>query len=149
VLGRFITRCYASRADFNEGRASDIYVAYNSFTDAGLRRMWEMLLGTVDDKILGLVVGNSSQEFAPDDTRLHGDQTAEATLDGNQSIEVAAGVGRIVLTATFGERDGMFEWAERGVVTAKGVLLDRSVGDQGRKPLGAVWQLEAALDLLR
>jgi hypothetical protein len=32
-------------------------------------------------------------------------------------------------------------------VSAQGVLIDRTVADQGRKVLGAIWQLEAALIL--
>jgi hypothetical protein len=54
---------------------------------------------------------------------------------------------QLLLRATFGEQDAAFDWQERGVVSAQGVLIDRTVADQGRKVLGAIWQLEAALIL--
>jgi hypothetical protein len=35
----------------------------------------------------------------------------------------------IVFAATFGETDAIFDWGERGVVSAQGILIDRSVAD--------------------
>jgi hypothetical protein len=65
------------------------------------------------------------------------------------SVDDGRGHSGISLLATFGEQEAAFDWQERGVVTAQGVLLDRAVRDQGRKVLGAVWQLQADLILDR
>lgn len=165
MRGTFTTVTYNSRLDFVCRRPSGIHVSTNRFTDAGLAWMWQMMTGqlrnadgTVTDHLgaARLVVGDGAAEFSPLDTRLAGSNTAQAEMvDGYPQI-VGAVQGdegldawRLVLRATFDEREGNFDWAERGVVTAQGVLLDRSVEDQGRKVLGAVWTLEAALDLDR
>lgn len=161
MIGRFTTRCYDSRADYIAGRASAIHDSFNSFTDAGLQWMWEMMAGnlrnedgTVRDHLASarLVIGNGTREFAPSDERMAGQETAQAELRGGfPAISIASdeGLGVIRFEAVFTEDQGVFEWQERGVVTAQGVLLDRAVGDQGRKPLGAVWELGAELQIGR
>jgi hypothetical protein len=124
----------------------------NAFTTVGLEWMWRMMLGelrdpdgTLTDQLASarIVVGNGSQEFAAGDTRLAGEQTAQVALDGEPQVDGAS----ITMRATFGEQDAIFDWQERGVVTAQGVLLDRSVADGGRKVLGSVWQVTATLTL--
>jgi hypothetical protein len=112
-----------------------------------------------------MVIGNGADPFSPEDTRLAGDQTDQRPFDDGYPILVGPvdaegdplpdgegdpSVGiRVSFQATFGERDAIFDWQERGVVTAQGVLIDRSVSDQGRKVLGQVWVVQANLDLLR
>lgn len=166
MIGTFTTTAYASRQDLILRRPSGVYVSTNRFTDAGLEWMWNMMLGNLRDAETNLltdqlssarlVVGTGDAPFSPLDARLAGDSTAQAPMDTGYPIVTGMVQGdegrdacRLTLRATFGEQDGNFDWAERGVVTAQGVLLDRSVEDQGRKVLGAVWTLEAALDLDR
>jgi hypothetical protein len=155
MIGRFTTTKYPDRPALEAGRPSDVVVSYNRFTRVGLEWMWQMMTGQLRDTQAGtltdhlgnarLLVGNSSQEFAYGDERLAGDQTAQAPLDEGfplvQPYDDGENVGvQLLLRATF-------DWQERGVVSAQGVLIDRTVADQGRKVLGAVWQLEAALIL--
>lgn len=165
MIGTFTTLKYDSRSDFEAGRPSDIVVAKNRLTNVGLEWMWKMMMGlhrSGDGTLLDhlgnarLVVGSGDVPFSPQDTRLNGGDTDQAEMDsGWPRIEGPILVNdedeayRLHLRATFGEDKAAFDWKERGIVTAQGVLLDRSVMDQGRKVLGAVWQLEAALDLLR
>jgi hypothetical protein len=155
VIGTFTTTKYDSRGAFIERRPSGVVVSRNSFTDVGLSWMWQMMTGLLRDPADGtltdhlgkarLVVGDSAAPFSPADTRLAGENTAQAPLDSAPMISN----GSVTFTATFGEDIGGFDWQERGVVTAQGVLLDRAVGDQGRKVLGAVWTLQAILELTR
>lgn len=165
MIGVFTTRTYDCRSDFERQRPSGVYVSENQFTDVGLNWMWSMMLGrlraddgTLTDQLASarLVVGNGAAPFSPLDQRLSGTETAQAEMD--ESYPAMTGIvqgpedqegSQLTFRATFGERDANFEWAERGVVTAQGVLLDRSVEDQGRKVLGAIWTLEAALVLDR
>lgn len=166
MIGKFTTRAYDSREAFEAGTCSAIHVTHNRFTDTGLLWMWRMMAGELRNGEGGLtdhlgsariVVGDGSQDFSPADVRLTGAQTAQSDLDpGFPAVSLAEivgdevdRVGRITLRATFGEADAAFDWQERGVVTAQGVLLDRAVSDQGRKVLGAIWECEATLDLLR
>lgn len=165
MIGTFVTRCYASRCALNLGLPSKVHVSRNRFTDAGMDWMWRMMIGDLRDADgtlsdhLGsarLIVGNGSRDFEPSDTRLVGPDTGQAELDGGYPLVagvIDGGDGpdacRLTFRATFGEEVANFDWAERGVVTAQGVLLDRSVEDQGRKVLGQVWTLEASLDLTR
>jgi hypothetical protein len=163
MVGRFTTTKYPNRPAFDAGRPSDVAVSYNRFTKVGLEWIWNMVTGQLRDPQAGtltdqlasarIVVGNSSQEFAYEDERLAGDQTAQAAADEGFPLirpvvtpDERRGV-QLVLRATFGEQDAAFDWQERGVVSAQGVLIDRTVADQGRKVLGAIWQLEAALIL--
>lgn len=162
MIGKFTTRKFQNRPALEAGRPSDVAVSYNRFTQVGLNWMWEMMAGNLrdpQDRTLNdhlgsarLLVGNSSQPFAYGDTRLAGDQTAQAPLDEGFPLVQPYDNGdtqgvQLLMRATFGEQDAAFDWQERGVVTAQGVLIDRSVQDQGRKVLGAIWQLEAALIL--
>jgi hypothetical protein len=162
MVGRFTTTKYPNRPAFDAGRPSDVQVSYNRFTRVGLEWMWKMMAGQLRDPQAGtltdhlgnarLLVGNSSQEFAYGDERLAGDQTAQAALDEGFPLVQPYDDGdrqgvQLLCRATFGEQDAAFDWQERGVVTAQGVLIDRAVADQGRKVLGAIWQLEAALIL--
>lgn len=153
--GIFTTRKY-DRA----GRLHDVLVCRNGFTAVGMEWMWSMMTGLLRDEqgqltdhLAGarVVVGSGTDGFQFGDEALRGAETAQAVLDGQPQIRrVVDGDGagvEIVFAATFGERDGVFDWAERGVVTEQGVLIDRAVSDQGRKPLGVVWTVEAALRL--
>ena len=163
--GVFTTTRYDSRRDFDEQRPSGVHVARNHFTAAGVRWMWEMMAGRLrqDDGTLSdhlgsarIVVGNSDLGYVPNQERLQGDQTAQAALDGGfpttevrllEDDDFLRPLGLITFRATFGEADACFDWREQGVVTAQGVLIDRAVGDGGRKVLGSVWQTEAVLEL--
>jgi hypothetical protein len=166
VIGTFTTTRFDSRRDFDERRSSGAYVCRNHFTEIGVRWMWEMMTGrlrssdgTLNDHLgsARLVVGNGDLAYAPEQSRLTGDQTAQADMDNGfplTSVEMTdvgedlrLPVGRITLRAVFDENTGNFEWREQGVVTAQGVLIDRAVGDAGRKPLGAVWETQAVLEL--
>lgn len=166
MIGTFAVTKYADRRHFEHDCPHDVVVSRNAFTNEGLRWMWSMLLGQERDAAGGLtdqlqsariVVGNGTDPFSGTDRRLAGDQTAQAdmvtgypallgmTNVGDEGLEVC----RLTFRSTFGERDAIFDWQERGVVTAQGVLLDRAVSDNGRKVLGSVWTVEASLDLTR
>lgn len=156
MRGTLITRTFNSRSDFERDAASGLYVSHNNFTAVGVEWMWNMMLGnhrnedgTLTDHLgsARLVVGDGDAPMAVSDERLAGDQTAQAELDGPVAVTLAEGIARATFRATFTEQEANFDWAERGVVTAQGVLLDRAVGDQGRKVLGAIWTLEAQLEL--
>lgn len=165
MIGTFTTRTFNSRLDFEAGRVADIVVSRNKLTNVGMKWMWDAMCGNLrsaDGTILDhlgaarIVVGNGDTAFAPEDERMRGDQTDQAPLDtgyprieGPVEFDDDADGYRLVLRSTFGEGQGIFDWRERGVVTAQGVLLDRSVMDQGRKVLGAIWQIEATLELVR
>lgn len=71
------------------------------------------------------------------------DGQSEASADA----QVAVTNGAIVVTADFGEGDAAFEWREQRVVAADGTVLDEAQGDQGRKPVGAIWSVEVTLSL--
>lgn len=155
MIGRFTTRKFEDRAAFERRTPHDTHVSYNRFTQAGLEWMWNEMLGnlrqadgTLNDHLgsARLLVGNGSEPTAFSDTRLSGDQTAQVdsqtpVVERDGESETIAAVFRGV----FGENEAIFDWQERGVVTAQGVLIDRAVRDQGRKVLGAVWELEARL----
>jgi hypothetical protein len=165
VIGVFTTRKYEDAAALRAGEPFEVVESRNAFTNVGLEWMWKTMTGqlrtaegTMTDHLgsARIVVGNGDSAFDPNDTRLSGDQTAQAELDagyptitGLVSVDDESEGMRLSLRATFGEQDAAFDWQERGVVTAQGVLLDRSVRDQGRKVLGAVWQLQADLILDR
>jgi hypothetical protein len=164
VIGTFKTREFDSRADFEAGRVSRLHVCHNRLTDAGLEWMWKMMTGllragdgTTTDHLgaARIVVGDGGLEFDRRQTRLQGGDTAQAPLDsGFPRFDPLMIEGEVtglsaVFQSTFGERDAAFEWRERGLVSAQGVLIDRAVADQGRKVLGAIWQTEVILDLAR
>lgn len=152
MQGIFTTRKY-DRA----GRLGDVLVSRNSFTLVGMEWMWQAMAGLHrdDDGVMTdhlgrarIVVGSSTGGFSLEDTRLAGQETAQMQLDaGFPVIRRVDSRVEIVFAATFGEREAVFDWGERGVVTSQGVLLDRAVGDQGRKPFGVVWTVEAVLSL--
>jgi hypothetical protein len=164
MIGTFVTTKYDDRAAFERREASDILVSRNRFTLVGMEWMWNMMIGnlrssdgTLTDQLASarLLVGNGDAPVAFTDDRLAGGETAQAELDAGfpgiarvatEEPDVPDAV-EITFRATFGEDVGAFDWQERGVVTAQGVLLDRAVRDQGRKVLGAIWQLEARLRL--
>jgi hypothetical protein len=163
MIGRFTTVKFDSRAAFERGDVAETLVSHNRFTNVGLKWMWDMMAGqlrdadgTLNDHLgsARIVVGDGSSPFDLRDERLAGENTAQASLDaGYPTVNLQApgddGRGHSVISflATFGEDQAAFDWQERGVVTAQGVLLDRAVQDQGRKVLGAVWQLKADLFL--
>lgn len=164
MIGTFTTTQYANRRDFEERRPCGLYVNRNRFTIVGMEWMWRMMTGQLRDTADGtlndhmgnarILVGNGSEPFTYNDTRLAGSETAQASLDSSPPVieriatdEVPDAV-ELVLRSTFGEDQANFEWAERGVVSAQGILIDRAVGDNGRKPLGAIWQVEARLRLV-
>lgn len=164
MIGTFTTRKYEDAEALKAGLPFEVVRSSNRFTNVGLEWLWKCAAGILrgaDGHMLDhlgsarIVVGTGDTPFDPSDERLRGDETDQAELDmGYPRIEGPVDVGedggwRIVLRATFGEDKGLFDWRERGVVTAQGVLLDRSVLDQGRKVLGAIWSLEASLDLTR
>jgi len=70
--------------------------------------------------------------------------------DGEQAARAQAEIrvdGQVViLRAEFPEDAANFDWRERRVVAGDRVL-DVEGGDWGRKPAGAVWTTEAALEL--
>jgi hypothetical protein len=165
MIGRFVTTQYDDRAAFERREPSGVHVCYNRFTLAGMEWMWQMMFGqlrssdgTLTDHLgnARIVVGNGDQEVSFQDSRLSGQETAQADLDagfptiqrvGTEDPDIPDAV-EAVFRATFGEDVAAFDWQERGVVTAQGVLIDRAVRDQGRKVLGAIWQLEARLRLV-
>lgn len=165
MIGTFTVTKFASRRAFDERRPYGRSVSRNGFTEVGLKWMWEMMAGhirssdgTLNDHIgaARIVVGNGDARTSGELTRLTGDQTDEAPVDAGFPVvstelipgdDIAVPVGRITFQATFGESQAVFDWQERGIMTAQGVLLDRAVSDQGRKPLGAVWTVGAVLEL--
>lgn len=148
MKGTFHTLVYPTRADYEAGRLWRHWTVHNDFTNVGYEWMWRRMAGQVDDSLASAViaVGNGSGYFTGGETELQGEQQARVALDDGFPI-VTGSVIR--LQATFGERDGAFDWFERGVITPGGILLDRAVGDQGRKVLGAVWVVVAELELAR
>jgi hypothetical protein len=152
MRGTFVTSKFADRAAFERREPYDVLTSHNSFTLVGMEWMWNMMIGnlrssdgTLTDQLSSarVLVGNGDRPFAFTDERLAGDQTAQAPLDaGFPTIERVEGdEGLDAVQVTFRGTQ------ERGVVTAAGVLIDRAVRDQGRKVLGAIWQVEARLRL--
>jgi hypothetical protein len=162
MRGTFVTSKFADRAAFERREPYDVLTSHNSFTLVGMEWMWNMMIGnlrssdgTLTDQLSSarVLVGNGDRPFAFTDERLAGDQTAQAPLDAGfptiERVEGDEGLDAVQVTfrGTFGEDQAAFDWQERGVVTAAGVLIDRAVRDQGRKVLGAIWQVEARLRL--
>lgn len=147
MKGKFTTWMYNSRQQYEDGRPPTcITIDYNQFTNAGMEWMWMKMVGLVPDDLsqAQIVIGDSGATFTGGEEALVGtNQSARPLMEGYPQINGA----RILLRAEFGERDGIHEWAERGVIVPSGVLIDRSVADQGRKVLGAVWIVEAELEL--
>lgn len=148
MKGTFTTIVYTDRAHFEARRPWRRWVSHNDFTNVGHEWMWRRMAGQAADSLDSavIVVGNGGAVNTGGETELAGDQTATAPLDvGYPTIEGA----KITFRSTFGERDAPFDWFERGVMTPGGVLLDRAVGDQGRKVMGAIWVVIAELELTR
>lgn len=146
MIGTFTTRTYATRADWIARRESGVYVARNAFTTVGMTWMWRRMVGMVPDTLAEaeIVVGDGLSGFVGTEEALTGENQDRAGLTVPPEI-----VGsRIVLRSTFTERQANFDWMERGIVVPSGVLIDRSVADQGRKVFGAVWDVEAELELV-
>lgn len=147
MIGTFTTWMYDSRQDQILERPSGVHIAHNDFTNAGMNWMWSKMVGLMPDDLsqAQIVIGDSGATFTGGEEKLVGtNQSARPLMQGYPQV-----VGtRILLRAEFGERDGIHEWAERGVVVPSGVLIDRAVADQGRKVLGAVWVVEAELELV-
>lgn len=151
--GTFVTRKYASPDD---AEPCEIAVAHNNYAADGIAYLWAVLLGQrsgrMDEALIS--VGNGVQPNAFSDTRLRGGLTATAPLDdGFPQVEGWIKVDdepryRVVFHATFGPQDANFDWRERGVQTPDGILIDRSVSDQGSKVVGAVWTAEVMLDMV-
>lgn len=99
-------------------------------TPEGATAIWGMATGEPDEIKVIAAIGPNGEE---------------ATRFADQRID---GIS-LILTATFPADEGNFEWVAREVRTVKGVVVDRQADDGGRKPLGAVWEIEIALDLLR
>lgn len=165
MIGTFTTSQYADRRAYERADPYAVLVSKNLFTDAGLEWFWRMALGRLRDTEGGLndelqsariVVGNGERAFAGTDVSLAGELTHEAGMQpeypeilGMRTDDTGVPAFGVRFCAVFGERDAIFDWRERGVVTAQGVLIDRSVGDQGRKVLGTVWKVEAELEITR
>lgn len=148
MKGTFTTTVYNSRREFEDQCPSRVVVHHNDFTNVGYEWMWRRMAGQAPDSLDGasIGVGNGGDVFTGGETELAGDLTAERPLD--DGFPLIAGP-KITFQATFGERDAGFDWMERGVYTPSGVLIDRAVGDAGRKVLGAVWVVQAELELTR
>ena len=147
MKGTFRTTMYDSREDFILQRPSGVHVVYNSFTNIGIEWMWMRMAGLVPDDLsqAQIVVGDGRAGVLATDDKLYGENQSSTGL--NDGFPLVVGV-RIQFRATFGEREAIHEWHERGIVVPSGILVDRAVGDQGRKVLGAVWDVEAELELL-
>lgn len=158
MIGTFTTTKFADRAAFNARRPSDVCVSRNAFVDVGLELMWSILIGGVRNDAGGLsdhlgkgrlIVGDGDTPVTRGDTRLAGENTAWAELvDGYPAIRRTDSGVMIVLQSVFGEDNANFDWRERGFTSVQGVLIDRSVDDQGRKAPGSIWTLEAQLELV-
>lgn len=92
--------------------------------------------------ILGMCIGD------PDEIKIIavlGPNGEEAYRYAEQRVDGAS----LILTATFPGDEANFEWVGREVRTVKGIVVDREADDGGRKPIGAIWDLEVAIDLLQ
>lgn len=165
MKGTFKTVTYDSRADYVAQRPSSLFVQHNDFTAVGLEWLWSVALGNLraqDGGMLDhldnarLVVGNGDAAFSVKDTRLAGAETAMAELDegfprADGMIDPGDDGGpsayRVTFQGTFTEFEANFDWRERGLVSSQGVLIDRSVSDQGRKAPGTIWTTSVSIDL--
>ena len=147
MKGTFITWMYDSRADWIAQRPSGVHVISNRYTNVGLEWMWRRMAGMVPDDLsqAQIVVGDGRTESTGGEEALVGENQSRAPLDEGFPEVIGS---RIRFRATFGEREGIHEWHERGIVVPSGILVDRAVGDEGRKVFGSVWDVEAELELL-
>lgn len=102
-----------------------------ALTRDGSRLILEILAAQTDDGIRGGQI------------RVHG--ASEAAVAPVESVVAAD--GSLTATATFGERDAIFEWVAQELLSARGVVIDRTEGDAGRKPFGAVWIVQSKIEL--
>jgi hypothetical protein len=97
-------------------------------TPEGATAILNMCIGLADEiKVLAVIGPNGEEAYRFADQRVEG-----ATL---------------TLTASFPADEANFEWVRREVRTVKGTVVDRAEEDGGRKPVGAIWDLEVAIDL--
>lgn len=73
-----------------------------------------------------------------------GEQSASVTIE---KVTIDDDGASVLVQGTFGEDAANFEWKQRKVVTAKGIVLDLDEEDGGRKAKGSVWSLGVSLDL--
>jgi hypothetical protein len=101
-------------------------------TTDGIDLLWYVLSGQSTDSLDGgsLCVSDGAQK-------------AEAPFDAAPIVDG----GQIKVSATFGEQVANFDWLERDIISAGGVVLDHQEQDRGRKAEGSVWTLDAALEI--
>lgn len=98
-------------------------------TPEGATAIWGMAIGDPDEiKVIAVLGPNGEEAY----------RFADQRVDGVS----------LILTATFPADEANFEWVTREARTVKGVVVDRTADDGGRKPIGAIWDIEIALDLL-
>lgn len=122
------------------------------YTTEGLRRLFEIATGEVDDSLKGgtLVVSDGTNEASITISDFPYVQVFDAdSINTMPEGEDRPPVGtvRLSLDATFGSDVANFEWAERRVVTREGVVVDIEREDGGRKAPGAEWTLYVELDM--
>jgi hypothetical protein len=97
-------------------------------TPEGATAILDMCTGLADEIKVIAVLGSNGEEAY---------RFAEQRVDG----------ASLILSASFPAEEANFEWVAREVRTVKGVVVDRAEDDGGRKPVGAVWDIEVAIDL--
>lgn len=102
-------------------------------TSDGAHLLWQIAAGQSQDSLAGGAI-----EVA------NGTERALSQLDAEPVVEGKA----LTVVATFGETDANFEWSERRVLSAAGVVIDVDATDQGRKAPGSVWVIEAEIELV-
>jgi hypothetical protein len=77
-----------------------------------------------------------------------GDNEPDEAQQAKAAIEsVAVDGAQATVTASFSEGEANFDWRQRLVASASGVIVDFLEQDMGRKAPGAVWNVEAVLEL--
>ena len=66
--------------------------------------------------------------------------------DGASVTKVVVDGTEVTATAVFGEDKANFDWKERWLIL-NGEVIDREAADFGRKSAGAVWSIDAVVDL--
>jgi hypothetical protein len=97
-------------------------------TPEGATAILGMCMGVADEIKVLAVLGPDGEEAV---------RFAEQRMEGSS----------LVLSASFPTNEANFEWVAREVRTVKGVVVDHTLDDGGRKPIGAVWDLEVRLDI--
>jgi hypothetical protein len=101
-------------------------------TNEGIDQLLFIVAGLSDDTLDGGALCVSD-----------GTQTAEAPFDEPPTVKD----GKLMMSATFGEQVANFDWLERDIITANGLVLDHDEEDLGRKAEGAIWRLDAGIEL--